>query len=208
MNYAEGPIRKYLDDAAAKLPAPGGGSIAAAIGALGASMASMVANFTIGRKKYADVEDEMRIILELVETEREQLIGLIDADVAAYGEVSAAYGMPKGSDEEKAARSSAIKEACRTAMGAPMDAARCCARIAAACERLVDIGNKNLITDVGVSALAADAGCKSAALNVEINLGAIGDDAFAAETRQELDEMLGETAKITKSVMKKVKNAI
>ena len=69
MPYAEEPIRKYLDDAAAKLPAPGGGSIAAAIGALGASMASMVANFTIGKKKYADVEDEMRIILETVETE-------------------------------------------------------------------------------------------------------------------------------------------
>ncbi len=208
MSYAEGPIRKYLDDAAAKLPAPGGGSIAAAIGALGASMASMVANFTIGKKKYADVEDEMRIILELVETEREDLTDLIDTDVAAYGEVSAAYGMPKGSDEEKKSRSSAIKDACRTAMTSPMDAARCCARIAAACERLVDIGNKNLITDVGVSVLASDTGCKAAALNVEINLGAIGDDELAAETREELDSLLSETARITELVMKKVKDCL
>ncbi len=208
MGYAEGSIRKYLDDAASNLPAPGGGSIAAAIGALGASMASMVANFTIGKKKYADVEDEVRIILELVEPEREKLTGLIDADVASYGGVSKAYGMPKSNDDEKKARSAAIKDACRTAMAAPMDAATCCAKIAAACERLVDIGNKNLITDVGVSVLATDAACRAAALNVEINLGAIGDDKFAAETRKELDSLLKETAKITELVMEKVKNCL
>ncbi len=208
MDYSKGPIRKYLDDAAAKLPAPGGGSIAGAIGALGASMAAMVANFTIGKKKYADVEGEMRIILELVEAERENLTELIDADVTAYGEVSAAYGMPKGNDEEKSSRSSAIKDACRIAMSSPMDTARCCAKIAAACERLVDIGNKNLITDVGVSVLAVDAACQAAALNVEINLGSIGDDKFAAETQKELDSLLKETAKIAKSVMTKVKNAM
>ena len=195
MAYAEDSIRKYLDDAASKLPAPGGGSIAAAIGALGASMAAMVANFTIGKKKYADVEDEVRIILELIETEMEQLTGLIDEDVSAYGGVSKAYGMPKSNDEEKKARSAAIKEACKEAMAVPMDVARSCGKVAEASKRLVDIGNKNLITDVGVSILAVDAACRAAALNVEINLGAIGDDKFAAETRKELDSLLKETAK-------------
>jgi formiminotetrahydrofolate cyclodeaminase len=208
MAYVEGPVQRYLDNAAAKLPAPGGGSIAAMIGALGASMSSMVANFTIGKKKYADVQDEVKALLEKAESERKKLAELVDADVAAYSTVSTAYGMPKETDDEKKARSAAIKDACRVAMSAPMDAARSCAEVASVCERLVDIGNKNLITDVGVSVLAAGAALKAAALNVEINLGSIGDDDFAAKTREELNALLERVSAIETTVMDKVKAAI
>ena len=208
MAYMDGMIQKYLDDAAAKLPAPGGGSIAAMAGALGASMSAMVANFTIGKKRFADVEDEVKALLEKVEAERKKLSELVDADVAAYGTVSNAYGMPKETDEEKAARSAAIKDACRVAMSAPMEAARSCAEVAGVCDRLVDIGNRNLITDVGVSVLAADAALKAAALNVEINLASIGDDDFAEKTREELNALLERVAAIETTVMDKVKAAI
>ncbi len=208
MPYTEGPIKKYLDDAASNLPAPGGGSVAAFVGALGASMSAMVANFTIGKKKYADVEEEIRGLLERVETQRKNLTALVDADVSAYGGVSKAYGMPKSNDEEKEARSAAIKEACREALAVPMDVARSCGKIAEAAERLVDIGNKNLITDVGVSALSADAACKAAALNVEINLSAIRNEDFSKEIRSELDPLLEKVESAAKSVMEKVKSAI
>ncbi len=208
MGYVREPIQKYLDDAAAKLPAPGGGSIAAMVGALGASMSSMVANFTIGKKKYAGVEDEVKTLLEKAEAERKKLCELVDADVAAYSTVSNAYGMPKETDEEKAARSAAIRDACRVAMSAPMEAARSCAEVAAVCDRLVDIGNKNLITDVGVSVLAADAALKAAALNVEINLASVGDDEFADKTHEELNALLERVAAIETTVMDKVRAAI
>jgi len=208
MGYAEGPISKYLDDASAKLPAPGGGSIAAMVGALGASMSAMVANFTVGKKKYADVEEEARGLLEQVEAERKTLTSMVDADVAAYSKVSEAYGMPKDTDEDKKARSAAIKDACRAAMVVPMDIARSCGKIADVAERLVDIGNKNLITDVGVSVLAADAAAKAAGLNVEINLGSIGDEAFAKETKDELDLIIEKVGRIAEMVMGKVKAAL
>lgn len=208
MIYAENPIRKYLNDAASNMPAPGGGSIAAAVGALGASMAAMVANFTVGREKYADVEDEAKELLERVEIEREKLTRLVDEDVAVYGKVSRAYGMLKSTDDSKAARSAAIKDACREAMAVPMEIVRSCAEVARVTERLVDIGNINLITDVGVSVLAADAACMAAALNVEINLASIGDREFAAETRKELDSLLANVKKTAESVMEKVKAAI
>jgi formiminotetrahydrofolate cyclodeaminase len=205
VGYLDGPVQKYLDDAAAKLPTPGGGSIAAMVGALGASMSSMVANFTIGKKKYAGVQDEVESLLGKAESERKKLAELVDADVAAYSTVSTAYGMPKETDEEKRARSAAIKDACRVAMSAPMDAARSCAEVASVCERLIEIGNKNLITDVGVSVLAADAALKAAALNVEINLGSIGDEEFAAKTREELNALLERVAAIEAAVMDDVK---
>ncbi len=198
-------IEKYLDDAAAKLPAPGGGSIAAMIGALGASMASMTAKFTLGKKKYAAVEDEVRGLLAEVESQREKLTALVDADVSVYSKVSAAYGMPKESDDEKSTRSAAIKEACKAAMAVPLDIARACAEVAGVCRRLVEVGNRNLITDVGVSVLAADAACRAAALNVQINLGSIGDDALAAKSKAEIDALIAKTAAASETVMGKVK---
>ncbi len=208
MSYAEEAIQKYLDDAAAKLPAPGGGSVAALVGALGASMAAMVANFTVGKKKYADVQDEIKELLETVEEERKKMTTLVDADVAAYGKVSAAYGMPKNTDEQKKSRSEAIKTACRAAMAAPMVAARSCLIVATACERLVHIGNKNLITDVGVSVLTVEAAMRAAALNVEINLSSIGDEDFARKTRSEVDSLIGKMKCISESVMAEVNAAI
>lgn len=171
-------------------------------------MSAMVANFTVGRKKYADVEGEVKELLERVESERGRLTALVDADVAVYSKVSKAYGMPHETDSEKKARSEAIKEACRDAMKVPMEVARSCGEIASVCKRMVDIGNENLITDVGVSVLAADAGCKAAALNVEINLGSIGDDELAQSVKSELDALLKKVEEITGSVVEKVKAAL
>jgi formiminotetrahydrofolate cyclodeaminase len=98
--YRDGKLETYLEDAAAKKPAPGGGSVSALAGALAASMSEMVANFTVGRKKYADVEDEVQAILADLAGCRDALLGLMDADVEAYGSVNAAYSMPRETDGE------------------------------------------------------------------------------------------------------------
>ena len=173
--YLYGAIRSYVEAGSSGSPTPGGGSIAALAGALGMSMACMAANFTVGKKKFKDVEEEVQGYLAECAEARDELLKLMDEDVAAYGTVSAAYGMPRKTDGQKQVRAEAIKTACRAAMAAPMVAARSCAIVVTACERLVDIGNKNLITDVGVSVLAAEAALRAAALNVEVNLGPIGD---------------------------------
>ncbi len=188
--YRQQSLETYLRDAAAKKPAPGGGSVSALAGALAASMCEMVANFTVGRKKYADVEDEVQQMLSDLGEVHEALIDLLDQDVEAYRAVNAAYSMPKETEEQKSARDEAIDRALRGAMDVPLRIMRHCAPVAVAAQRIARIGNPNLITDAGVSAILAEGACASAALNVEINLKFLQDDSLAAETRAEMDRLL------------------
>ncbi|MCD6361818.1 MAG: cyclodeaminase/cyclohydrolase family protein [Armatimonadetes bacterium] len=180
-----------LDDYLAALgggdPAPGGGSAAALAGALAAASAEMVANFTVGRKKYADVEAEMREHLEAVTALRAELTALVQADVEAYSAVGAAYGMARGSDDEKAAREAAIQEALRGAAEVPLALADCCARLAPHLAPLAAKGNRNLISDVGVAAGLCRAAFDCATLNVEVNLAWMKDAEFALRARMRLD---------------------
>ncbi len=187
--YREGTIRTYLDDAASNKPAPGGGSISALAAALAASMGEMVGNFTAGRKKYAAVEEEVRAALAALAECRADLLELMDADVEAYSAVGAAYGMPRETDEQKAARKAATNAAMRGAMQVPLRIMRRCAQVGAAAERLAAVGNANLITDAGVSAILAEAACAAARLNVEVNLKFVADAALTAETVAEMDAL-------------------
>ena len=135
--YREGKLLAYLEDAASKKPAPGGGSVSALAGALAAAMGEMVANFTAGRKKYADVEAEVRAVLARLTECRADLLELMDADVVAYGAVDAAYSMPAETDAQRAARKLATDKALRAAMQAPLRTMRRCAQVAPglACNR-------------------------------------------------------------------------
>ncbi len=206
--YINQPLKKYLDEAAAKLPAPGGGSVSALCGALGAAMAGMVANFTVGKEKYKDVEDEVNRILSQSEELRKELAKLTDADVEAYGKVSTAYRMSKAGDEEKARRSRAIQDACKEALEVPLKTAECCHEILKLSRRLVDIGNVNLISDVGIAVILAEAALQGAVLNVEINLVSLKDGNFVKEKREVLESLLRESPLIKDEVLKKVKDKI
>ena len=121
-------IDKFLDDLASQNATPGGGSAAAIIGAMGAALVAMVCNLTIGKKKYADVEGEMRALLERAEALRHRLTGMIEDDVKAFDAVMGAYGMPKETDAEKASRSAAIQEALKLATDVPLPLLPCRAR--------------------------------------------------------------------------------
>ncbi|MCD5402153.1 cyclodeaminase/cyclohydrolase family protein [candidate division NPL-UPA2 bacterium] len=203
--YINQSLKKYLDEAAAKLPAPGGGSVSTLCGALGAAMASMVANFTVGKEKYKEVESEVSQILSQSEELRKRLMELMDADVEAYGKVSTAYGMPKATGEEKGQRSQTIQEACKEALKVPLRTAECCHEILKLSQRLVDIGNINLQSDVGVAVILAEAALQGAALNVEINLVSLKDEGFVKEKRGILEPLLKESLVIKDEVIRKVK---
>ena len=202
--YRTGPIEKYLADAAAGIPAPGGGSVSALAGALGASMAAMAANFTVGKKKFAAVEPEVRAILAECEAGGRRLLELMDADVAAYSTVSAAYGMPKDTEEQKAARTAAIQSALRVALATPLAALRQCRGLLRLLDRLVETANPNLISDVGVAAILLEAALRGAKINVEINLAWLKDQAFVAATRAEIDAAADEAASTAASVLQRV----
>jgi methenyltetrahydrofolate cyclohydrolase len=186
--YRSGSVDGYVHDLASNLPAPGGGSGAALAGALGAALAAMVANFTVGKEKFAAVDAQVRAILAGLDEVRERLLQLVDADVASYSQVSAAYKMPRETDEQRGAREEAIQAACKAAAGVPRAIAEACDRCIALASELCDIGNPNLVSDVGCAVRLAEAARHCAWLNVAINLATIKDEAFNAEMRQALEE--------------------
>ncbi|MHC4780762.1 MAG: cyclodeaminase/cyclohydrolase family protein [Planctomycetota bacterium] len=198
--YYEGPFKTWADDLASNKPAPGGGSAAALVGVSGCALLSMVANFTIGKKKYKEVEAEIKGALGRVEELRSSLAALIDEDVAQYSKVTDAYSMPKSNDEEKAARKGAIQEALKAAMSVPLEACRLCHKAIEEAPALLEKGNQNLVSDVGVGAQCLASGYRSAWLNVEINLSFLKDKEFVAGVRTELDPLSAEVEKILEEV--------
>jgi formiminotetrahydrofolate cyclodeaminase len=204
MDYLSSPLKAYTDALASGEPTPGGGSAAALVGALGAALNSMVANFTVGREKYAAVEAEVRALLAESEQLRAELERLTQADTEAYGQVAAAQRMPRSTEEEKAARAQAVQKALQAAAEVPRAAALACHRVLKVAEALVDKGNPNLITDVGVAARFAAAALECAVLNLEINLVYIKDQEYVAARRKEMAPLLHEGARLGAEVWTKV----
>jgi formiminotetrahydrofolate cyclodeaminase len=183
-------VTDFLDALASNAPAPGGGSVAALSGALGAALLSMVCNLTLGKKRYADVQDDIAALVARTEELRHRLTDLLEADVEVFTGVSAAYKMPRGTPELKAARSAAIQEALKAATQVPMDVAQACVEVLELCTQAAEQGNRGAVSDAGVAVLMAEAGLRSAALNVIININAIKDQAFGARVQGELDALL------------------
>lgn len=186
----EKPVTAFLDELASSAPAPGGGSVAALSGALGAALVSMVCNLTGGKKKYADVQEDIKALLAQSEALRKELVELLEADVQVYTEVSRAMKMPRATEEEKAARTAAMQKALKAATDVPMQVAEACVEVMDLCRPAAEKGNVNAVSDAGVAVLTAEAGLRSAALNILINLAWIKDEAFVAENRAKLDALL------------------
>jgi methenyltetrahydrofolate cyclohydrolase len=183
---SENTVTQFLEDLASSKPAPGGGSAAALCGAIGAALVSMVGNLTTGKKKYAGVEDQIQEILREADALRLRFIDLVGDDIRVYTAVSAAFKMPRDTEELAAARDAAIQEALKAAVEPPMGIVKACAETLKLCMPVAQIGNINAISDAGVAALAAEAGMRSGAMNVLINLGAITDEKFVASERAKL----------------------
>ena len=163
----------FLGELASDSPTPGGGSVAALCGALGAALNSMVANLTIGKKKYADVEDDMKEALAGAETLRVELTQMIDEDAAAFDKVMAALKMSKETEAEKALRKTALQQALVDAATIPLAVMEMCVGVIRLARPVAEHGNVNAVSDAGVAALVARAGVHAAGLNVRINLGGI-----------------------------------
>jgi formiminotetrahydrofolate cyclodeaminase len=190
MSMIEYPVEDFLDKLASNAPAPGGGSVAAVGGALGAALISMVCNLTLGKKGYEGVQAEIEALVARSEALRAELQGLLDEDVAAYSAYSQTAKMPKDTEEEKAARTAAMQAALKNATMVPMRIAEAAVKVMDLCLPAAEKGNKWAVSDAGVAVLMAEAALRSAALNVLINLGTIKDQAFVDEKRAYLDSLL------------------
>ena len=190
MTLTDKPVSNFLDELASNAPAPGGGSVAALSGALGAALVSMVCNLTLGKKAYADVQDDISELLAQSEALRLELADLLEADVAAYTGYSKAARMTRATDEEKAERAKVMKEALKVATDVPLQIAEAASKVMDLCLPAGEKGNKWAVSDAGVAVLMAEAALRSAALNVLINLGSLKDEEFVADRRAKLESLL------------------
>ena len=170
-------------------PAPGGGAAAALAGALGAALVQMTASLTIGRPRFADVEDQAQRIAQRTAELRQRLARLGQADAEAFDKVSTAYRLPRADDAQKATRSEAIQSALRLAAEVPLETARISAEVVEVAEEAAPVLNRAVISDVLVGALLAQAALHSAAINVEINLASMTDAAAIERYSNELDRL-------------------
>ena len=191
------PVRQFLYELSQGSATPGGGSSAGLAGAQGAALLAMVCHLTIGRKKYADVEAEMQVALEKALRLRDRLMELIEEDAHAFDSVMDAYRLPKETPEQKAARSAAIQAGLKEATRTPLETLRNCVAVLELAPEVVSKGNPNVVSDGGAGVLNAHAGMMIAALNVQINLNAIKDEAFVAEKTEEMKALIarGDEAK-------------
>ena len=177
----------WLDQLADRTPAPGGGAVAALCAASAAALLEMVANYTTGGK-WADREQAMKAVLVEVAELRARAGRLAQDDADAFGAVGAAYAMPKGTPEEKAARSAAVREATRGAAEPPVQVGRLATRLVAIADGMVEPGNPNVLSDVGVAAATARAALSGSVTNIVVNAAFLGD---TDDARTLLDEVAG-----------------
>lgn len=183
-------IGRFTEMLSAQTSTPGGGGAAALTGAMAASLVSMVIAFTVGKKKYAEVESEFRAHAEATETLRTELLGLADADVQAFTAVTATYAMPKESDAEKEARSAAMQLALKGAARVPFVTAERCLQVIERAEPVGAKGNPNVVSDAATAVYLAHAALLSGIANVNINLKSIKDEQFVAEWSAEVEKLL------------------
>jgi len=201
-------VEGFISELASKSPAPGGGSAAALSSALGAALTSMVCNLTIGKKKYADVSEELSGVLGHCELLRARLVDLIDQDTEAFNQIMAAFALPKETEEEKKLRGEAIQRATLGATLVPLDVMRASIEVLKLTEVVARKGNQNSISDAGVAALQLMAGVRGAHYNVLINLSAMEN----AEKKKEINAMaqvlLNEAASAATDIRRHVESVI
>ena len=181
---------RFLDELASSTPTPGGGGAAAYCGALAAALSSMVGNLTVGKSRYAEVEDEVREVLGELESVRARLIELIAEDAEAFAPVAAAYKMPKDTPEEAAAKDAALQAALAGACEVPLEIMRQCSLVVDACALMAKKGSRMAVSDAGASAVLARAAMQAASLNVVINVKSMADAEQAAAYEAEMSSML------------------
>ena len=182
-------VKEFIDKVTGNDPVPGGGSVSALSGSLAASLAAMVANLTVGRKKYAEVNDEMEQISARMTEKSAELLTDVDRDAEAYDRVFAAFKLPKETDEQKAARKEAIQRETKYAAEVPMEVARTASALLPMIDAAARRGNSNAVTDATVAMMCARTAVIGALLNVRINLTSITDEAFVKAMTEEADRL-------------------
>jgi glutamate formiminotransferase/formiminotetrahydrofolate cyclodeaminase len=202
-------LKGFADETASESPAPGGGSISAYMGALGAALGTMVANLSAHKRGWDDRWKEFSDWAEKGQAVMQELVALVDEDTAAFDKIMNAFGLPKGTDEEKAARAAAIEEATLYATQVPLRTMKASFRVFEIARAMASEGNPNSVSDAGVGALAARSAVLGAELNVKINAAGLKDrtaaDKLVAEAAEIATKAIQEEKEILEIVNSKIK---
>ena len=194
-------LRDFCHEPLSDSPAPGGGSVAALMGALGSSLGGMVANLSAGKRGW---EDKLHYFSESAvraQQLKDELLSLVDEDTAAFNKVMEAFALPKGSAEEKKARANAIESATKYAAQVPLRVMETASKSYELLSKMAEKGNPNSISDVGVGALATRACIEGAALNVRINLSQLKDETFKSGLSQRVREITADSDERFKKII-------
>ena len=204
MAMTDKSCREFVDLLAAKVSVPGGGGAAAMVGAVGTALSNMVGNFTVGKKKYADVEEEVQKLIDEGGQVIQGLLDLVEQDAAAFEPLSRAYGLPNGTDEEKKIKAETMERESIAACQVPMDIIRLSYQGIKIHQRMGEIGSRMLISDVGCGVMFLKAALIAGQMNVAINLNSIQDENFIKQTRAEMMALVSEGSLLAEDVSAKV----
>lgn len=199
---------EFAEMLASAAPVPGGGGASAMAGALGIALGSMVCNLTLGKKKYENVQEDIKVIIEKAEKLRKEFLTLVEKDAEGFEPLSNAYGMPRGTEEEKAEREQVMEKALKLACSAPVRIMEKCMEAIALHEELAEKGTRIAISDVGVGVLLCKAALKGASLNVFINTKLMKDKEYAKNINESAIKMIEEGTRRADKVYSNVKGQI
>lgn len=201
-------VAGFVAETSSDSPAPGGGSVSALAAAQAAALLGMVANLTVKSKKYEAVHEEMQKYAEELKELELDFVEDIDRDSNSFNGVMAAFKLPKETDEEKAVRTKTIQEEYKKAASVPLQVGLKTLKLLDYAGVLIEKGNSNAITDVGVGLLNLKLAVRGAFYNVKINLGSIKDEAFVADTKKQMAEALEKVEAVTEPLLEKIEAEI
>ena len=194
------PVEEFSRVLGSNSPAPGGGSVAALSGVLGANLVSMVCSLSIGKKDFESFDNELAEALKLAQTLSEGLLKRVDLDTEAFNSVMAAFKMTNQTEEEVKSRTEAIQAGFKEAVQSPLGIARECLDVLRLAKKLLGKSNTNALSDLGVASLQAYAGLEGAIMNVKINIPSIKDTNFVSETSLEVSALLEEGTRVGNNI--------
>ena len=196
MHTAEQTCQGFLDALASKAPVPGGGGASALVGALGTALCTMVGTYTVGKKKYADVEEDVKALMARAEDIRARLLALVDADAEAFEPLSKAYAIPKDDPNREAVMEQCLRDAAAT----PMEILRLSCQAIDLHREMLEKGSVMMLSDVGTGVIFCQSALYGAALNVRVNTKSMSDRAFAQAMDEEADALVEQYGTIARQV--------
>lgn len=190
MDFTEISCKEFVAELAGKSPVPGGGGASALVGAIGTALGSMVGSLTVGKKKYADVEQDVLDLMDKANRIQNELLGLVNRDAEVFEPLSRAYGLPKNTEEEKAEKARIMEQALRDACSVPLEIMELCCHAIDLQKEFAEKGNRLAISDAGVGAALCKAALIGASFNVFINTKSMADREYAEQTNKKANDML------------------